>query len=182
MKRTGGASRIVRNSVGLVLPLCAFLLGSQTASQKVSLKVSSWGVLGVSGDPGPLVVAAAQAGGNPAETEDRTTSLQYSSTVPRGLKRSILVQEAGTDGAPAGCVLTLEARPSSPPREGRGAGRLTLSGMPQVLIEEIGSCATGIASGEGAVLVYRLAVEDPSRLVVGETKSLTIVFTLTDAS
>ena len=85
-----------------------------------------------------------------------------------------------TDSAPAGTSLLLEAT-SVPASSGTAAGQITVDATAKNLITGIGSTATGTGAN-GAALTYTFSVDDPSALVVGDNKTVTLTFTLTDAS
>jgi hypothetical protein len=152
-----------------------FAQGSSQTSQHLVLKVSSFGVLGVSGNPRALLVEPG------SDANDDSTALRFSSAVSRDARRTIVAQMESGSGAPSGCSLSLTARPSRTGAEGVSAGEIILSEGPQSVIVGIGSCATGLGPGDGAVLRYRLRVENPARLISGESKRVTVLFTLMDA-
>jgi len=140
-------------------------------------------VLSISGNPGELIVAPPQSGGElPLDAVDENTFIRYSSTVAASQTRQITVKWGPSDSAPAGCLLNLKAQPSGKTNEGSGSGEITLSDAHQTLVSGIGSCATGTGGSDGARLIYRLAVDDEALLVQGETKTATVLFTLTDVS
>ena len=138
--------------------------------------------MGVSGNPRPLIIGPGAAAGAFAEAADISTELHYTSTVGRESRRMILAHWESGDGAPAGCALRLVAKPAGRGPEGSSAGEIVLSEGPQVIISGIGSCATGPQPGAGAKLFYRLSVINPALLAPGETKSVTVFFTLMDAA
>jgi hypothetical protein len=145
-------------------------------SQSLVLKVSSFGVLGVSGNPQPLLIEPR------GEAADDSTELRYTSAVGRGAHRVIVAQWERGNAAPSGCSLSLTARPARTGPEGSSAGEIVLSEGPQLLIAGIGSCAAGLRPGDGAKLMYRLRVENPALLASGEARRVTVFFTLMDAS
>jgi hypothetical protein len=169
-RRIVGFGAVVLATASLVFSL------DSPVSQTLVLKISSFGVVGVSGDPRPLLIESG------SEAGDDTTALRYTSAVGRGVRRVIVAQWESGNAAPAGCSLRLTAKPSRIGPEGSSAGEIVLSEGPQLLIAGIGSCATGLQAGEGARLFYRLRVENPALLTSGESKRVTVVFTLMDAS
>jgi hypothetical protein len=151
-----------------------FALDSRV-SQSLVLKVSSFGVLGVSGNPPPLLIEPR------GESADDSTELRYTSAVGRGGRRVIVAQWEIGNAAPSGCTLRLTAHPARTGPEGSSAGEIFLSEGPQLLIAGIGSCAAGLRAGEGAKLTYRLYAENPALWASGEAKRVTVLFTLMDA-
>lgn len=168
-------------AVALAGAALTFGLESQVR-QSIVLEISACGALGVSGNPRPLVIGPGPAAGAPADAADDSTELRYTSAVGRGSRRVIMAQWESGDAAPAGCSLRLTARPAGTGAEGSSVGEIRLSEGPQVLIAGIGSCATGIQPGGGAKLFYRLSVENPALLSSSESKAVSVVFTLMDAS
>ena len=59
--------------------------------------------------------------------------------------------------------------------------KVNISNAAANLITNIGSCATGIGVN-GAALLYTFSVDDVTQLQVGDTSTVTVTFTLTDAS
>jgi hypothetical protein len=169
--------RIIRGLGAALLAAASlsFALESRVA-QHLILNVSSFGVLGVSGNPRALSVEPGR------EAADDSTQLRYSSAMGRGSRRVIVAQWGSGAGAPSGCALSLTAQPARIGPEGASAGEIVLSEGPQTVIIGIGSCATGQRPGDGAKLLYRLRVEDPTLLIPGESKRVTVLFTLMDAS
>lgn len=156
--------------------------GQDTARQTVVLSVSAFGSLSVSGNP-RLLLGLDGGAGAWGETEDHSSILSYTSTVGPGQHRSISAQMGETESAPAGCALSLRAAPSQSRTAGRSAGDVVLGVAPQTIVMDIGSCATNLDGPQGgAVLYYRLAVVLPTALIAGESRSVTVTFTLTDAA
>jgi hypothetical protein len=161
----------------------AMALSSESRTQQnFILRVSACGAIGVSGDPQLLILGPGAAAGETAGAEDASTALRYTSAVGRGQRRAIVVQWENGNAAPAGCDLSLSALTRGNGSEGRGNGEITLGEHPQILISDIGSCATDPTAGGGIRLVYRLRVQDPARLTSGEAKSVSVIFTLMDAA
>ena len=124
--------------------------------------------------------APAQGGLDPVGSTDATKLLQYTSLVPSGQHRNITVQWGALDAAPAGTSLRVEAT-SVPANCGSAAPQVNISNSAANLITNIGSCATGIGVN-GAALLYTFSVDDVTQLQVGDTSTVTVTFTLTDAS
>ncbi len=128
-----------------------------------------------------LVVTKPAAGGEtPAGTTDSGKSLRYTSVVSPGASRKITVNCDPTDSAPSGTALYLRVT-SVPARCGTATGPVRIGGDPRDIITGIGSCSTGTTGG-GAQLQYTLQVDDAAALTAGETRTINVNFTLTDAS
>ena len=125
-------------------------------------------------------IAPANGGELPTGSTDSTKLLQYTSLVASGLTRTLTVQWGGADAAPAGTSLKLEAT-SVPAGCGTAAAQVTISPTGQSLITGIGSCATGTGAS-GAALDFTFSIDDVNSLVVGESKTVTLTYTLTDAT
>ena len=132
-----------------------------------------------------LTTIAPVNGGDPVTGQtDSTKLLQYTSLVPSGQHRKITANWGAADAAPAGTALLLQVD-SVPANCGNNvapAGTpITLSNVAQDLIDTIGSCATGVGAN-GAGLTYTFSITDVNNLVVGDNQTVTVTFTLTDAS
>jgi hypothetical protein len=82
--------------------------------------------------------------------------------------------------APAGTSLRMRAI-GVPAGCGFAGSEVVVSDRPSSIISGIPSCATGRGSA-GALVEYRLSVDDASRLVKGDATSVTLVFTISDDS
>ena len=156
---------------------------SERAVQRVTMEVESVGVLSVSGNPSPLIVAVAAdrtPSGSVHFAQDQNTYMQYSAVVGRCQHLTVTAQWNPSDTAPAGCSLRLQAFPAGRKNEGRSAGQITLSSAPQPILLDIGSCSTGAGPALGAQLGYTLSIDSVNDVVVGEIRSATIIFTLGD--
>ena len=111
---------------------------------------------------------------------DSSKLLQYTSLVGAAQTRNITVQWGGADVAPAGTSLDVIAA-SVPAGCGTAAPLVTIDATAQPLITGITSCATGTGAN-GAALTYTFNVDTIGSLVVGESQTVTITYTLTDAS
>ncbi len=120
------------------------------------------------------------AGGIPAVNTDSSKLLQYSSLVPSGVVRTITANWDSIDTAPAGTTLSLEAT-NIPSGCGSESSELTLSPTSQTLITNIGGCNTGTGTN-GVTLAYRFSVNNMTQLAAGTFETVTITFTLTDAT
>ena len=167
---------------GFLLAAGIVFSGQDTVRQTVALRVSAFGSLSVSGNP-HLILGLDAAPGALSETEDSSSILSYTSTVGPGQHRSISAQMGETDSAPAGCALSLRASPGQGRTAGRSAGDVVLGAAPQTIVTDIGSCATDLDGPQGgAVLRYRLSVVLPTALIAGESRSVTVTFTIMDAA
>lgn len=165
----------------LILTFGNILWAEDTATQTITMRISPICLLNVNKNPEPLIIVpVSYAGDIPADALESSSYLQYSSAVARGQTRSITAYWESSDSAPSGCTLMLQAFPSSGRNEGISTGEIALSSFPQVIIKDIGSCATGTGPQNGARLNYRLTVTDIENMVVGESKRATITFTLMD--
>lgn len=172
-------------AVGAVLLACCFgsVFAEDTATQKVVMQVAAVCLVHVTGHPQNLVVSPPDLGGaEPPSSSDDTTYIQYTSITPTGKTRLLTAKWDGSSSAPSGCSLKLNAVPASGPHQGVSAGEIILSSVPQALISNVGSCATGTGPVQGARLKYTLAVDDISLLKAGETRTATVILTLTDSS
>jgi hypothetical protein len=105
-----------------------------------------------------------------------TMLLQYTATNAAGAYRTISVQWRAGERAPAGTSLRVQAV-RVPAGCGRAAGEILVGDLPTGVITDIPSCATA-RGGSGALLRYRLAIDDPSRVREGESVTVTLVFTI----
>lgn len=124
--------------------------------------------------------APVNGGEDPAGDSDNSKLLQYTSLVASGTTRNITAQWGATDQAPAGTSLSLQAT-SVPAGCGTAAAQITINDTAQNIITGIGSCATGTGSN-GAELTYTFNIDTVGSLVVGDSETVTITLTLTDAS
>lgn len=155
---------------------------TDSATATVTMQIDEIAVLNVTGNPGTLTIIAPGTGGaTPSNPSDDSTYLQYTSTVPSGVRQITAGWEA-SDTAPAGCSLKLEATPSGGTNEGSTAGQITVSSSQQAIITGIGSCATGTLGTDGAQLTYTLSLDTMTSLIANESQVVTITFILTDSS
>ncbi|MBN2354325.1 MAG: hypothetical protein JXD23_17275 [Spirochaetales bacterium] len=155
---------------------------TDSASHAVTLRVDDVCRVDLNSTGGiTLAVTKPAAGGEtPAGTTDNGKSLRYTSVVSPGSSRKITVNCDSADSAPSGTALYLRVT-SVPPRCGTATGPVRIGGDPREIITGIGSCATG-ATGGGARLQYTLQIDDAAALTAGETRTINVNFTLTDAS
>ncbi|HEQ71325.1 MAG TPA: hypothetical protein ENN69_02455 [Spirochaetia bacterium] len=120
------------------------------------------------------------SGADVTGSSNSTKLLQYSANVTSGTTRRITVNWDPADTAPAGTSLQAEVT-SVPSGCGASAGTVIVSPTAQNLITNIGGCATGVGVN-GAALTYTLIIDDISQLSVNDDRTVTLSFTLTDAS
>jgi hypothetical protein len=154
------------------------------ASHPVRLNVAEVAVLALN-DPNPLslvVVPRSLIGvafaSREASRSEGSRKLNYTTVNAPGATRAILVQWAAGDSAPPGTSLKIAAT-HVPDRCGLAAPEVTVGNIPQSLITGIPSCTTDAVAG-GAVLRYRLNVDDEMRIVSGAESEVSIIFTLLD--
>jgi hypothetical protein len=175
--------KLILFRVASVMAVAALVEGAATSTQTVTMQVNAICVLGVTGNPSALTVSAPATGGQtPSSPSSNTTYAQYTSTVGASQTRRLTAAWGGSDAAPAGCSLKLQATPSGGTNQGTGTSQVTVSSTAQDIITGIRSCATGTGATSGAQLTYTLSVDTVTSLVAAETKSATITLTLTDAA
>ncbi len=178
-------SLLSRITIGFVVLLCAsgLIAIEDTATQQVTMNITEICLVRVTGNPQNLVISLALSGGiDQSKSSDDSSFVQYTSTVAEGRVRSLTIKWGESESPPSGCVLKLKAIPTSGPNQGFSTGEITMSAYPQTIISNIGSCVTGIGSGQGARLLYSLVVANTSLLQSGENKTVIITLTLTDIS
>jgi len=153
---------------------------NDTASHTVTMQVNEVALIDLNNTSNVLLTTTAPTNGGEAVTgtTDSSKLLQYTSLVSAGSTRRITVNWGGSDAAPAGTSLKLEAV-SVPASGGSAAGQITVGSTATDLITGIGSVATGTGAN-GAALTYTFSVDTVTSLVVGASQTVTITFTLTD--
>lgn len=144
------------------------------ASHEVILVIAEVAVVALQ-DARPLVL---HLGGMSPREATGSNRLFYTAVNAAGRTRSIAVQWAAADAAPAGVSLHVRAA-MVPAGFGIATGDVTIGSSPTTLIRGIPSCATGTGDG-GAELRYRAVLDDPSRAVAGERRTVTITYTISD--
>lgn len=107
-----------------------------------------------------------------------TLLLQYTAVNAAGMHREIFVNWRADNRAPSGTSLRVKAL-NVPAGCGVGGAEVVVSDRPVAVIHAIPSCSTGRGSA-GALLEYRLSVDDPPRLIGGDTTTVTLLFTMSD--
>lgn len=174
--------------ISLLSVLCVSVMyaASDTATHDVTMNVNEVVLIDINNTGTLTLNTTAPANGGEdvtGQTDSTSKLLQYTSLVGSGTTRNIQVSWSGAlDGAcPAGTHLEAEAITVPGGCGSAVAGGVTVSAVDQNIITTIGSCATGTGAS-GAQMEYRFVVDTVSSLVVGDTKSVRLVFTLTDAS
>ena len=173
--------------VCLLSLMCANIFAaSDTATHDIQMDVNEVVLIDINNTGTLTLSTTAPANGGEdvtGETDSTSKLLQYTSLVASGTTRNIQVSWSGAlDGAcPAGTHLEAEAITVPGSCGSAVASGVTVSAVDQNIITAIGSCATGTGAS-GAQMEYRYVVDTVSSLLVGDTNSVRLVFTLTDAS
>jgi len=171
-------------AVSLIVMITAFSSASSTKTQSFSLNVQDVCVLHVTGNPSDLTVGIPTTGGeDPTSPYDDSTYARYTSLVASGTTRALTANWGGSDTAPAGCSLKLVVSEltTASGDAGSATSEITVSSTATNVVTGIKSCATCGGSG-GAKLKYTLSVDNVANMVAGDSESVTITLTLTDAS
>ncbi|MBN2735872.1 MAG: hypothetical protein JXR70_02750 [Spirochaetales bacterium] len=168
-------------AISLVLILAFNVFGaSDTAGHDITLQVLE--VVLIDMNSTALITLSTSAptngGEDPTGQSDNSKLLQYTSLVASGTSRNITISMVGS--APAGTSLSAEAV-SVPANCGTAAGAAIVGGTAANLITGIPSCATGTGAN-GAAITYTLNVDTVTSLNVGDSSTVTVTFTLADAS
>ena len=178
------------NNLRKIILSAFFLLGitgmvfaaSDSANHQVTLQINEVVLIDLN-DTGLITLstsAPTNGGEDPVGSTDASKLLQYTSLVAGVTTRSITAAWGGGDAAPSGTSLKLQAT-SVPVNCGTAGAQITLSGTGQNIITAIGSCATGTGAN-GAEMTYTFSIDDVTSISVGDSNTVTITFTLTDAS
>ncbi len=162
----------------------AFAATSSTNHQ-VTMNVPEVVLIGLSPDTSTItlnVVAPGTAGNPPTGQTNNSKYLQYTTVNASGTNRHISVAWGGADAAPNGTSLRVQA--SFPVSVGCGTAgaQVTISNVGQNIVTAIPSCYTGITATSGANLTYTLSVDTPGSLQQGQSTTVTVTYTLSDAS
>ncbi len=141
-----------------------------STSHGVTLGVREVALVSSSG-PDTLVL---NAGGD----RDGTLRLQYTAVNTAGAFRTIYVSWRAGNHAPSGTSLRIRAA-NVPAGAGHAVGEVIVSDRPSAIIEGIPTCATGRGSS-GALVEYRLSIDDAARMHEDESTAVTLVFTISD--
>lgn len=148
-------------AAALILGASGMAMASETATQTVTYEVTAINELGVSGNPGALVVNAAVAGSAPTEVTDASTT--YAITTNESNRK---ITGAINTAMPAGVTLTANL---AAPTGGTSAGALALTAIAQDFV-------TGISTlnETGKVITYGLSATSAAGVVPSATKTVTI--------
>jgi len=122
---------------------------------------------------------AGNAGNFVTGDSDNSKYLYYTTLVANGTTRTITAQ-LDANFTTGGIGVQLTATPDGGTNEGTSAGVITLDNTAKVIVNNIGSCATGRGIGQGTQLLYELIITDETALEVGAGDTVTITLTLTD--
>lgn len=179
MKRLALSFIVLMSILGIVYA------ANDTASHQVTMNVLEVVIIDLNDTSTVTLQTNAPAvGGDPVTGDtDSSKRLQYTSLVPAGQSRRITANWGVADSAPAGTSLRVEitAINGVAGNCGTAAGQITLSNVAQNIITGIGSCRTGTGAN-GATVTYTFSIDDVSQLEVGDSRTVTVTFTLTDAS
>lgn len=155
--------------VAALLCMAAAAYAADSATQTVTFEVEEINEITVSGNPGPLVVNAATAGGAPVAATDNTTT--YSVTTNETGKKIT----AGIDEAmPTGTTLTVQLASSL----ATSAGAVDISNATAgSVVDVVTALSTGTDSAQA--ISYTFSATAAAGVVSG-TK--TVTFTIADAS
>jgi hypothetical protein len=165
----------------MLFTFCAWAgFSGDKASHAVTLSVGEVCMIGLNSTAGiALHTNPGTAGGvPPTGSMDSSKSLWYTSVVPHGGTRRITANWGATDQAPNGTSLHVRVT-SMPSQSGTAADQIRLGSEPRDIITGIGSCATG---ADAVKLLYTFTIDDVSGLIQGETRTVVVNFTLSDAS
>ncbi len=166
-------STAVLTLIALVVTVEGHALSSRSATgHELSIGVREVAMLSNAG-PDTLVLDA-------ASDFHGTMLLQYTTVNSVGAHRTISVSWNRGERAPAGTSLRMRAL-SVPEGCGQTRPEIVVSEHPDVVIDRIPSCATG-RGDRGALLEYRLSIDDAARLDPRESTTVNLVFTISDDS
>ncbi|RPJ03886.1 MAG: hypothetical protein EHM28_14450 [Spirochaetaceae bacterium] len=179
-KYTGVAVMMVVACVLFSPSLFAQSATDATISHAVSMRVNGISIIGLNSTaPVELAVNVPASGGmNAVGSTDSSKRLQYTSILERGMSRRITVNMNSGAQTPSGTGLYLEAI-GVPGSCGTAARQVRLSDEPQNLITDIGSGRTG---SEGVMLQYNFEIDAFESLVIGESQTVAVIFTMAEAS
>jgi len=153
------------------------------AGESVSYTLPSMAVLDIEGTAPSLTFTAPTAGSSVAAVTSSESWINYSSVVEVLSTNKVTVSiSAGT--VPISTTLKVSAAPDA--GNGNGAvgtpsSQLTLSGVAQDIITNIGSCYTGDGANSGHQLIYEWSVDADgySNLVSTSGNDITVTYTIT---
>lgn len=161
---------------------------NNTKTHNVTITVPDVALLKISGADPTLAVVAPAVAGDPVSVTGVTNSdksLQYSSTVSTSGDVARTITAAITAGTvPSGFDLKVSAVIASGGDGAKGTAIGTpfaLTSTAQDIVTAIGSCYTGTAAGNGAVLTYSLAFKGAyADIRYNASDVITVTYTLSD--
>lgn len=133
------------------------------------------------------IVPATESGASPQihKTSSSVKSLwiNYSSALQNAQNTRSIVAEISGGVLPEGISLNVEAsgyEGGGDGQYGQSAGKVSLSGQPQVIITNVGNCFTGDGPNNGHSLTYSIEVSDYAKISTADEASFTILYTLSD--
>jgi hypothetical protein len=128
------------------------------------------------------LTAPAVGGATPVGSTNTAKRLRYTSCVPPSTTRQVQVSFLPGDQAPAGTSLTVLVTNVPANCGTANAVATTIGAAAQSIITGIGSCATGTAGASTPRLNYSFNAVNVSQIVSSTSVTVTVVYTLTDAS
>jgi hypothetical protein len=165
-----------------ILSSVAAFAATSTINHDVTLSIPEVVLIGLNnGGVITLTVVAPGTAGNPPTGQTNASKwLNYSTCNATGTNRIITVNWGGTDAAPAGTSLRVQAT-SVTAGCGTAGAAVTISAVAQNIVTAIPSCVTGTGAN-GANLTYTLVVATPASLRSGDNHLVTVTYTITAAS
>lgn len=189
----GGIFHLVPSYYGIIIACLLFFnnnllgqVGSPSVSQNIVLTISEMAILDIEPNTNSFTVsldAPDEAGASAVFTNTNTTKwVNYSSSFPTsGSNRTILVNTQSA--VPPGLNLNLTAANYSGSGVGTmgvSNGTIALSTSSQVLISGIGRGYTGDGANNGHQLSFSLSITDFALLAANNSKTVTVIYTITD--
>lgn len=169
-------------SVSLIFIAGTVFAQTDTATHDVTMNVAAIAMIEVNAGTIVLNTNAPLAGGDPVTGDaDTTKYLQYTALNAAGTARTITAEWNILDAAPAGTSLDVVA--AVPAGMGTTGGPITfvnLNATAHAIVVNIPSCATGVAETDGANLTFTFNIDTVASLVVGDSHTVTIIYTLTE--
>ena len=112
---------------------------------------------------------------------DDSQWLNYTTLVHPSDPTISITVEIAAGSIPEGLEMHIEASPyigMSKGKQGTPTGKITVTHMPHVLIDNIGTCYTGSGANEGHRLTFSFIITDYSKLLSGTT-TIYVQYTIT---
>lgn len=155
-------------SVNFSLPEVALIDIEPSTNNEVNFNVNS----GVYSGESPTV-----------EQTNVSLWINYSSSLSIGLNSRSIVAEISQGFLPQGISLYLEASDYSGTgggKLGQSAGKVSLSGQPKPIINNIGNGFTGDGINNGHSLTFSLEITDYTKIVSVDNSNVLVLYTITD--